>query len=256
MAADSLERDQVRDEVEQQLVQTSFQCSSLNRLSGGTANYVYRGTPLNGNPESIIIKHTKNYLSSNASFKLDAERCVSVRQQSENNKVLIPFQHFEGAILKALDGFESYESSEKITVKTPRLLHFDKETNTQILEDLPDSVDLKHYLISEVSRDMSKTSARALGHSLGSWLRSFHACASKPEQTEMRDILGKNHALKDLKFYINYTWLLDTVDNFPAILEESREVFEKVRDFAAEELKRAELDDEYNVIHGDFWTGK
>jgi hypothetical protein len=91
MAGDSFEQDQVRDEVEQQLAQTSFQCSSLSRLSGGTANFVYRGTPLNGNPESIIIKHTKNYLSSNASFKLDAERCVSVRQQSEKNNVLTPF---------------------------------------------------------------------------------------------------------------------------------------------------------------------
>lgn len=168
----------------------------------------------------------------------------------------MPTQHFEGAILKALDGLESYESSEKITVKTPRLFHFDKETNTQILEDLPDSVDLKHYLISDVSHDMSNTSARALGHSLGSWLRAFHAWASKPEQAETREILSKNQALKNLKFYINYTWLLDTIGNFPAILADSREIFEKVRDFAAEELKRTELDDEYNVIHGDFWTGK
>lgn len=256
MAGDSVEQDTVRNEVEQELAKTSFGCSSLSRLSGGTANFVYRGIPLSGNPESIIIKHTKNYLSSNASFKLDAERCVSAHQPRENNQVLIPKQHFEGAILKALDGFESPKSSEKITIKTPRLFHFNKETNTQILEDLPDSVDLKHYLISEVSRDMSKTSARALGHSLGSWLRSFHSWASRPEQAETREILSKNQVLKDLKFYINYTWLLDTIGNFPAILEDSREIFEKVRDSAAEELKRTEYDDEYNVIHGDFWTGK
>jgi hypothetical protein len=83
MVGDSLEQDEVRDEVEQQLAHTSFKCSSLSRLSGGTANFVYRGTPLCGDPESIIIKHTKNYLSSNANFKLDAERCVSVRQRSK-----------------------------------------------------------------------------------------------------------------------------------------------------------------------------
>lgn len=82
MAGDLLEQDEVRKEVEQQLAQTSFRCSSLSQLSGGTANFVYRGIPLSRNPESIIIKHTKNYLSSNASFKLDAERCVSVHQQS------------------------------------------------------------------------------------------------------------------------------------------------------------------------------
>lgn len=177
-----------------------------------------------------------------------------VRKQSDTT--LISIQHFEGAILKALDGLESYESSEKIIVKTPRLFHFDKETNTQILEDLPDSVDLKHYLIACVSRDMSKSSSHALGHSLGAWLRAFHHWGSKPGQAETREILSKNQTLKDLKFYINYTWLLDTIENFPAILEGSREVFEKVRDFAAGELKRTELDNEYNVIHGDFWTGK
>lgn len=103
---------------------------------------------------------------------------------------------------------------------------------------------------------MSQTSARALGHSLGSWLRAFHAWASKPEQAGTREILSKNQALKDLKFYINYTWLLDTIGSFPAILEDSRDVFEKVHEFAAEELKRTEYDDDYNVIHGDFWTGK
>jgi hypothetical protein len=103
---------------------------------------------------------------------------------------------------------------------------------------------------------MSKASARALGHSLGSWLRAFHGWASKAEQAETKEILSKNQALKDLKFYINYTWLLDTIGNYPAILEDSREIFEKVRDFAAEELKKTEYDDEYNVIHGDFWTGK
>jgi hypothetical protein len=103
---------------------------------------------------------------------------------------------------------------------------------------------------------MSKTSALALGNSLGSWLRSFHSWASKPEQAEIRSILSGNQTLKDLKFYINYTWLLDTIEKFPAILEDSRDVFEKVRDSAAEELKRTDYDDEYNVIHGDFWTGK
>lgn len=86
MAENSIERDEVRDEVEQQLAQASFGCSSLSRLSGGTANFVYRGTPLSGSPKSIIIKHTKDYLSSNASFKLDAERCVSVCQRCEKIK--------------------------------------------------------------------------------------------------------------------------------------------------------------------------
>jgi hypothetical protein len=40
---------------------------------------------------------------------------------------------------------------------------------------------------------------------------------------------------------------LNTIENFPAILEDSRGIFEKVRDSAAEELKRTEYDDEYTI---------
>lgn len=78
MATNQEAKDIVRDEIEQQLAQTPFTCSSLSRLSGGTANFVYRGKPASGDPSSLIIKHTKNYLSSNASFQLDATRCVSL----------------------------------------------------------------------------------------------------------------------------------------------------------------------------------
>lgn len=77
MPANQEEKDPIREVVEKQLASTPFVCSSLSRLSGGTANFVYRGTPTSGNPESIIIKHTENYLSSNSSFQLDAARCVS-----------------------------------------------------------------------------------------------------------------------------------------------------------------------------------
>lgn len=68
--------DEIREEIFQELLQTQFACSSLVRLSGGTANFVYRGQLASTN-DSIIIKHTKDYLASNASFKLHITRCVS-----------------------------------------------------------------------------------------------------------------------------------------------------------------------------------
>ncbi|KAJ5675464.1 hypothetical protein N7462_008361 [Penicillium macrosclerotiorum] len=238
MAQPAVETDEVRDELAQQLEQTPYACSSFSRLSGGTANFVYRGIPRSGNPKSIVIKHAKNYLASNADFKLDAARC-----------------HFEGAILEALHAFPPYSSPAAITVKSPQLFHFDRETNTQIVEDCPDSIDLKHFLLSDVATDLSDPSARALGHSLGRWLRSFHDWAAAPEQAGVRATLAQNEALKNLKFYINYPMLLETIDNFPDVLGQSRTVFEQVRDSAAAELKRLDQDDEYGAIHGDFWTG-
>lgn len=170
--------------------------------------------------------------------------------------MLNPIQHFENAILQALDGGLLSSSQENITVKTPRILHFDQETNTQIMEDLPNSLDLKNFLLSELAQDVSESSARSLGYSLGSWLRSFHEWGTKQEQRETRELLNQNRTMKDIKFYVNYSMLLDTIANFPGILEESRGVLEEVHKFAAAELKKEDRDDEYGLIHGDFWTGK
>lgn len=147
-------------------------------------------------------------------------------------------------------------TSDKIAVKTPRLLDFNRETDTQVLEDLPYSIDLKNFLLSEVSRDLSESSGRALGSALGSWLRLFHHWAAEEQQMESRKVLGENKVMKDLKFWVNYTLLMNTIENFPSILEQDRDIFEKIRDLAAAELERQDHDNGYGIIHGDFWTGK
>lgn len=141
-------------------------------------------------------------------------------------------------------------------MKTPRVFQFDRETNTQIMEDLPNSLDLKNFLLSDLSHGVSESSGRSLGRSLGSWLRSFHDWADKSEQAETRSLFAQNGTGRDLKFYINYSMLIDTVANFPDILEESRGVFEEVKSFAAAELKKSDREEGFGIIHGDFWTGK
>lgn len=126
----------------------------------------------------------------------------------------------------------------------------------QIVEDLPNSVDLKTFLLSKVSSGISKSSARSLGRALGSWLRSFHDWGNSNNRDECKETLSRNQTMKDLKFWVNYTMLLDTVKNFPTILDKNRDIFEKVHKFAATELTQKDCDDEYGIIHGDFWTGK
>jgi fructosamine-3-kinase len=61
-----------------------------------------------------------------------------------------------------------------------------------------------------------------------------------------------NAAMRDLKFEINYTTLVATVENFPEILEVSKGVFESVAKKTKEELDR----EKGSLIHGDFWSGK
>ena len=77
MAAGGPEKDDIREQIEQELSGISLDCSSLVQLSGGTANFVYRGTLHSPADGSIIIKHSKDYLASDPNFKLDAARCVS-----------------------------------------------------------------------------------------------------------------------------------------------------------------------------------
>lgn len=57
--------------------------------------------------------------------------------------------------------------------------------------------------------------------------------------------------MQDLKCSVNYDNLVKTVERFPSVLEDSRDVFQKVRDYAFSEVGESE-----GGIHGDFWTGK
>jgi hypothetical protein len=68
-----------------ELSATKYACSSITRLNGGTANFVYGGVLSNpvsiGTAEqekvNVIIKHTTDFVALNREFKLDGERCVS-----------------------------------------------------------------------------------------------------------------------------------------------------------------------------------
>jgi hypothetical protein len=71
---------EVLQKVQESLRDTTYACTSLVKLSGGTANFVYRGmleTPLEDGSETIVIKHTEPYVASNPNVKITATRCVS-----------------------------------------------------------------------------------------------------------------------------------------------------------------------------------
>jgi len=74
MSLDTTMEDESKNQISQALPK-HFACSSLTRLSGGTANFVYRGL-LSDATKSIIIKHTKEHSASNPNFKIDIQRCV------------------------------------------------------------------------------------------------------------------------------------------------------------------------------------
>ncbi|OJJ50729.1 hypothetical protein ASPZODRAFT_148165 [Penicilliopsis zonata CBS 506.65] len=225
----------IRDEIAHELTATPFACSSLIKLSGGTANFVYRGVLAEQPDKSVVVKHTKDYAASNTALRLDAARCK-----------------FEAAIIESLHELPPL-SLAGLTVHTPRLLHFSTTTLTQIVEDLPHAVDLKSYLLSEQGRTLSQPIAHALGRVLGAWLRSFHTWG-KDDAPDVAARMQQNMTMKKLKHHVNYGFLLETINNFPHLLEGSRNVFTQVTDMAAAELDIHE-GEMYGLIHGDFWTG-
>ena len=66
--------------------------------------------------------------------------------------------------------------------------------------------------------------------------------------------MAQNRLMQDLKCSVNYDNLVKTVERFPGVLEGSRDVFQKVRDFAFSEVGKSEGLG-VGGIHGDFWTG-
>ncbi|KAJ9133285.1 Kinase-like domain-containing protein [Pleurostoma richardsiae] len=243
---EQIAKEQVATQVSRHLSQTRYACSSLTRVSGGSVNFVFRGVlvhPLLGAmgaiaARTIIVKHSAASLASNRDFLLDVSRCSH-----------------EEAMLDALGSF----SPANVSVKTPRLYLFDGEMKTQVLEDVPNAVDLTSILTSpEDSRLLAHPIATFIGRKLGSWLRAFHAWSSAPEQAALRADIAQNEPMRKLKYQITYNAFVEVLENFPEILERDKATLQDVKYMAMEEFKQlAEFDmgENCGIIHGDFWAG-
>ncbi|KAI6715787.1 hypothetical protein B2J93_1148 [Marssonina coronariae] len=227
--------DEILLEVQESLGDGPFACTSLTRLSGGTANFVYRGiltVPLPDGSETVVIKHSEGYVAQTPSFKITTTRC-----------------DYEQTITTALAALPPSTHS-NITVQTPLLHLFSPATNTQVYSDLPSSLDLKTYAL-KYGPALAQPQCAALGHALGLWTRRFHDWAQADEQRELVESMGGNVAMRDLKFTVNYDTLIATIACFPEVLEGSRGVFERVR----ESRLREKGGEGAVLIHGDFWSG-
>jgi hypothetical protein len=144
----------------------------------------------------------------------------------------------------------------------------DRETNTQVYEDLPDTVDLKTVIVSPTaSTILTQSVAMAIGRRLGFWLRAFHTWASDTAQSRLRTEIARNEAMRKLKYDVTYGSFINVLENFPDVLGSDkgvRKTLEKARDTAATEFEQHPArnphdeveEDGWGIIHGDFWTGK
>ncbi|ORY61717.1 kinase-like domain-containing protein [Pseudomassariella vexata] len=246
---DKAEEDALIQQILEQLSQTPYACSSLTKLSGGTANFLYRGTLLQSlysqdgatkaTTKTVVVKSSTNFAAANRDFPLDVTRCV-----------------FEETMLRALVDFLS--TTPNTVVKAPRLYLFDRRTNTQVLKHLLNTTDLRSILLSpSVNNFLPQSSPASVGHALGYWLRSFHRWISAPAQAALRAEVGSNEGMRKHKFLITYGSFLEILELYPELVEDHRKTLEDVEDAMKKEFDKPPIDgdDDWGLIHGDFWTG-
>lgn len=237
------------------LAQSPYACSALSKLSGGSANFLYRGTltqPLHRPEEdagtaatkTVVIKLSTDFVAVNRNFPLDVTRCI-----------------FEESMLHALAGFSQTIAtpSAHTWVKAPRLYSFDREMHIQILEDFVDTTDLTTILeSSSVDHTLPGSSSQSVGRALGSWLRSFHNWASAPAQRELVARVGPNEGMRELKCLVTYDSFIEILERHPEVIEGHKDTLEHVKATMKYEFKRPvpEGDETRGLIHGDFWAGK
>ncbi|KAF5258456.1 hypothetical protein FOXYS1_10964, partial [Fusarium oxysporum] len=210
----------------QQLKDTPFACSSLTRLSGGSANYVYRGILLDviptgdefWNVKSVIVKYSLGHIPGNAGFKLDLSRC------SVENIVL---------------EYMSQPSLLTMKVKVPVTYFLDRNAHRGIAiqQDFRHSTDIASIIRSaELSNLWMRSKALSTSQEVGHWLRCFHEWASEPQQVDFRSKIGRNVPMQRLKHKVTYGTFIDILKNFPDILQKNIGVLEKVKERAELEL--------------------
>ncbi|KAK7923162.1 hypothetical protein PG985_007233 [Apiospora marii] len=242
--------------VRDQLAPTPYAVSALAKLSGGTANFLYRGTllqPLTGGSgtaegtKTVVVKHSTDSVAINRDFPLDITRC-----------------DYEATMLHALDGFPRFVTTGSgcaVEVRVPQLYHFDRETHTQILQDFADTTDLTTMLQSPaaaVEKNLPGSGPKAVGHALGSWLREFHDWSSMPAQRPLQAQVGPNLGMRRLKCLITYDSFIEILERHPELLVEGcKDTLEEVQATMEQEFERppAEGDESRGLIHGDFWSG-
>lgn len=236
-SSQALNYEAIATQLLEQLSRTPYACSSLSpRLGSLPVNFVYRGIlakPILAQDtvttKSIIIKHSPDALP----------------------KV------FEELLLNSLSNIST--SITGANVKSPRLYLYDRETNTQVFEDLSDTIQFMTVLSSaNIHSLLPFPSTTTVGRHLGVWLRSFHIWASSPDQVDLRKHICQNDHMRKTKYIFTYDSVFKVLKIFPELLEGFEQTLSTILDIIAKEFERPTTveGEDYGLLHGDLWSGK
>ncbi|KAI9840651.1 MAG: hypothetical protein M1838_003953 [Thelocarpon superellum] len=202
-----------RTGVEVVLAHASCECADLERLSGGYTNFTYQGTLRRPSPDgskTVLIKHAKDPVGVGFSLCSFCSRASNFQQHYEHILLIerVP------SVSHTLDGVTT-------TVRNPQSLHRFSASNVLATEFLPLSVKLNALLFGTSCTDRY---ARRVGTALGTWTRDFHGRGRRPEQSSLRQEVGKHQQAASLKYGIKYGGLETSIDLFPDLLAGYRDL--------------------------------
>jgi hypothetical protein len=73
--------EEIKSEIFEWLKKTKYAATSLEPLTGGSANFIYRAklaTPLEDGTTDILVKHGEGYMAVAPANKIKTERCVRI----------------------------------------------------------------------------------------------------------------------------------------------------------------------------------
>ncbi|KAG0016236.1 hypothetical protein BGZ81_011324 [Podila clonocystis] len=220
---------------------------AVKKLSGGNANYVYRGiiaeprADLFGGRSTVVIKHAAGHSASHRQMALYTDRMVFE-------------QTVLGIVADASDNKNNSnnkedESIETAKVKVPRVLYWDHENNTVIQEDAGmKSTHLKEFISSQPP---SPRLAKEIGSSLGEFIAHLHLYGFRHRSELYPNKMANTEALS-LSRLILY-------DQFPKAASKymkdqpqfDRDVIDLASKWGGDRL----MNEPETLAHGDFWPG-
>jgi 5-methylthioribose kinase len=201
---------------------------SINRLSGGTANYVWRAQLKEKCPEmddcnSVVIKHAESFLASAPQFAFYAARMdyeiVAMRIVTDAT-ISLP------------------------NCSVPAIYSYDEVDKVAFMEDVGNSADMKAY-ISTLDKPPSSGFAREIGTSLGRFIGRLHT-AGHARRDELIKQLHNPKAVAMSKYAV-----YDRVESALKKFGKEDQALQDAANWGGEQLSN----NPQTLCMGDFWPG-
>ncbi|KAJ7292780.1 kinase-like domain-containing protein [Mycena rebaudengoi] len=212
----------------------AFQCTTIEVLSGGLANFTFRlhlREPFEGRP-SLVLKHAKNYVAFAKDIPFGVER-----------------QLFEVEALKRVRDWLPEDS----VVNVPAVHLYDDKFNVIIMDDCGSASTLKELMLAG---KISVPLAEEIGNALGVFLRRLHDWGT--HTPSVAHFFEGNKQAKILSIWMTYGQLVSTLtgNELPKLVgleipSDKLEVLSKV----AEHMTHSMTSATSTFVMGDFWPG-